>query len=58
MDDRKNDRPAKECVIEVTPEMTDAGVDKLYEFDITLPYREEMKKAVAAVFLEMLRHRR
>lgn len=47
-----------ECEIEVTPEMIEAGVEKLYEFDITLPIKEEMMAAVTAVFLEMLRCQR
>lgn len=38
---------------EVTPAMVDAGLDKLYEFDITEPLETEMRKAVAAVYLAM-----
>lgn len=40
--------------IEVTPEMIEAGLEKLYEFDITCPVDAEMRLAVAAVFVEML----
>ena len=51
------DPKADKDEIEITPEMIEAGVEKLFEFDIQQPFRAEMRDAVAAVFREMLRHR-
>ena len=48
-DSPARDRPARE--IEVTPEMVAAGVDELYNHDITEPERVEMCEAVRCVFL-------
>ena len=57
MADNPADGPATEPEIEVTPEIIEAGVEKLYEFDLHEPFRDELRKGVVAVFLEMLRHR-
>lgn len=43
--------------IEVTPAMIEAGVDKLSEFDLEQPSREELRRALRAAFVDMLRHR-
>jgi hypothetical protein len=39
--------------IEITPEMIEAGLNRLYEFHITEPDSDEMRDAVAAVFRAM-----
>ncbi len=39
---------------EITPEMIEAGLSKLYEFDITSPTDSEMREAVKSVFVSML----
>jgi hypothetical protein len=42
--------------IEVTPEMIEAGIDKLYDLPELLgPSPEQLREAVRAVFNEMLR---
>jgi hypothetical protein len=44
--------------LEITPEMIEAGRERLYEFEITDPSRDEMNEAVKAVFRAMLLARR
>jgi hypothetical protein len=39
-----------ETEIEITPAMIEAGLSKLYEFDITQPDPDELRIAVAAVY--------
>jgi hypothetical protein len=39
--------------IEVTPEMIEVGLATLYEFPITEPFEDEMRKAVCAVYKSM-----
>jgi hypothetical protein len=41
----------------VTPEMIEAGLVALYNFDIMHPMEAEMREAVKAVFLSMLQSR-
>jgi hypothetical protein len=44
--------------VEITPEMVEAGLITLYEFDIGQPTDHEMRRAVRAVFVSMLQRRR
>ena len=39
--------------VEITPEMIEAGREKLYNFDIMHPVENEMNEAVKAVFVSM-----
>lgn len=52
MCDRNSDRPAKECAIEITPEMIDAGVKALGRWH---PIDDSKAWIVEDVFEEMLR---
>lgn len=49
------DRPAreKEDEIEITPEMIEAGLDELYNHDITEPRKDDMRLAVRSVYSAM-----
>ena len=51
----KSEAGAPEAEIEVTSEMIEAGLDTLYEFDITEPREAEMRKAVTEVYRTMVR---
>jgi hypothetical protein len=53
IEDDSRSAGAPEQEIEVTPEMIEAGLATLYEFDITEPFESEMREAVAAVYRAM-----
>ena len=46
---------APEKEIEITPEMIEAGATELYRHDLDLWEKEKVRRAVADIFLSMLR---